>query len=49
MKHNENRTFYPFPEQIVILPLLQTTNSNDLVLDAFHGYGTTGKVSIQYE
>ena len=38
----------PFPEQIVILPLLQTTNPNDLVLDTFHGSGTTGKVSTQY-
>jgi site-specific DNA-methyltransferase (adenine-specific) len=38
----------PFPEKIVILPLLQTTKENDLVLDPFHGTGTTGRVSIQY-
>jgi DNA modification methylase len=37
-----------FPEEIVILPLLQTTQENDVVLDPFHGSGTTGRVSIDH-
>lgn len=35
----------PFPEQIVTLPVLQTTDGGDLVLDPFMGSGTTGKVA----
>ena len=35
----------PFPEKIVILPVLQTTNEGGLVLDPFCGSMTTGKVS----
>ena len=35
----------PFPEQIITLPILQTTNEGDLVLDPFMGTGTTGKVA----
>ena len=35
----------PFPENIVTLPILQTTNEGDLVLDPFMGTGTTGKVA----
>lgn len=35
----------PFPENIVKLPILQTTNEGDVVLDPFMGSGTTGKVS----
>ncbi len=35
----------PFPEKIVLLPLLQTTNEGDLVLDTFMGSGTTGRVA----
>lgn len=38
----------PYPEQIVTLPILQTTKENDLVLDPFHGSGTTEKVATQY-
>ena len=38
----------PFPEQIVVLPLLQTTKEDDLVLDPFHGSGTTGRVATHY-
>ena len=38
----------PFPSKIVVLPLLQTTNEGDLVLDPFHGSGTTGKVANIY-
>ena len=37
-----------FPDEIVVLPILQTTKPNDLVLDTFHGSGTTGRVSNQY-
>ena len=35
----------PFPEQIVTLPILQTTDEDDTVLDPFMGTGTTGKVA----
>ena len=35
----------PFPEQIVTLPVLQTTDWGDLVLDPFMGSGTTRKVA----
>jgi len=35
----------PFPEQIVILPILQTTDEGDTILDPFMGSGTTGKVA----
>lgn len=36
----------PFPEEICILPILQTTNPGDTVLDLFSGSGTTGAVSL---
>ena len=35
----------PFPAQIVLLPLLQTTDEGDLVLDPFAGSCTTVKVA----
>jgi len=35
----------PFPDKIVMLPILQTTDENDLVLDPFMGTGTTGRVA----
>lgn len=35
----------PFPEDIITLPVLQTTSEGDLVLDPFMGSGTTGRVS----
>jgi DNA modification methylase len=35
----------PFPEQIVTLPILQTTDEGDTVLDPFMATGTTGKVA----
>jgi len=35
----------PFPEKIVLLPVLQTTNAGDLVIDPFCGSMTTGRVS----
>jgi DNA modification methylase len=38
----------PFPEKIVVLPILQTRIENDLVLDPFMGSGTTGVVSKRY-
>jgi len=34
----------PFPHQIVLLPLLQTTKEGDVVLDPFCGSGTVGRV-----
>ena len=49
-QHRDNSIEHPatFPEKIVVLPLLQTTNEGDLVLDTFHGSGTTGKVANEY-
>ena len=37
----------PFPMDIVILPILQTTNENDIVLDIFSGTGSVGEISIK--
>ena len=34
----------PFPEEIITLPILQTSKEVDLVLDPFMGSGTTGRV-----
>jgi DNA modification methylase len=36
--------FEPFPEDIITLPILQTTKHLELVLDAFMGSRTTGRV-----
>jgi DNA modification methylase len=35
----------PFPEKMVALPILQSTNEGDLVLDPFAGTCTTGEVA----
>lgn len=51
---NHNRRFggvghpAPYPHSIVVPPLLQTTREGDLVLDPFHGSGTTGDVATSY-
>ena len=34
----------PFPEEIITLPILQTSKEFELVLDPFTGSGTTGRV-----
>ena len=34
----------PFPEEIITLPILQTSKASELVLDPFMGSGTTGRV-----
>ena len=34
----------PFPEEIITLPILQTSKEFELVLDPFMGSGTTGRV-----
>jgi len=49
-QHRDTTIEHPatFPEKIVVLPLFQTTNEGDLVLDTFHGSGTTGKVANEY-
>ena len=39
----------PFPEEIIILPIFQTSKEGDLVLDPFMGSGTTGKVCNKLE
>ena len=38
----------PFSPKIVTLPVLQTTQEGDLVLDPFMGSGTTGNVANKY-
>tara|TARA_E500000331_G_scaffold213345_1_gene204622 strand:+ start:1421 stop:1591 length:171 start_codon:yes stop_codon:yes gene_type:complete len=38
----------PFNHKLVVVLLLQTTRENDLVLDCFHGSGTTGDVANAY-
>ena len=35
----------PFPEEIVHLPILMSTEEGDVVLDPFMGSGTTGRVA----
>ena len=35
----------PFPTDIIRLPIMQTTDEGDLILDPFMGSGTTGKVA----
>ena len=39
----------PFPENIITIPILQTTDVNDLVVDPFMGTGTTGKVANSFD
>ena len=39
----------PFPEEIIILPILQTSKEFELVLDPFMGSGTTGRVCDRLE
>jgi DNA modification methylase len=34
----------PFPQQIVLLPILQTSNKGQTILDPFCGSGTVGKI-----
>ena len=34
----------PFPEEIITLPILQTSKEFELVLDPFMGSGTVGRV-----
>tara|TARA_B100000941_G_scaffold77984_1_gene53238 strand:+ start:1007 stop:1444 length:438 start_codon:yes stop_codon:yes gene_type:complete len=34
----------PFPEEIITLPILQTSKELELILDPFMGSGTTGRV-----
>ena len=36
----------PFPKELVLLPLLQTTIENDWILDPFSGLGTVGRVGV---
>ena len=38
----------PVSQDIVTVPLLQTTEEGDLVLDPFMGTGTTGKVANRW-
>lgn len=36
----------PFPFEICVLPILQTSRPNDVVLDVFSGSGTTGEAAL---
>ncbi len=36
----------PFPSEIISLPILQTSNPGDVVMDPFSGSGTTGEVAL---
>jgi DNA modification methylase len=38
----------PFPKELVLLPLLQTTIENDWILDPFSGLGTVGRVGVSF-
>ena len=38
----------PFPEEIITLPILQTSKEFELVLDPFMGSGTTGMVAKEH-
>ena len=38
----------PFPNEIITLPILQTSNEFELVLDPFMGSGTTGRVCDKF-
>jgi len=42
---NKNEHPAPFPEDIITLPILQTSQEGDLILDLFMGSGTTGRVA----
>tara|TARA_B110000046_G_scaffold111465_1_gene118689 strand:- start:48 stop:233 length:186 start_codon:yes stop_codon:yes gene_type:complete len=39
----------PFPNEIITLPILQTSKEFELILDPFMGSGTTGRVCDQLE
>ena len=39
----------PFPTDIIRLPIMQTTDEGDLILDPFMGSGTTGKVANEMD
>jgi len=39
----------PFPNEIITLPILQTSKEFELVLDPFMGSGTTGRVCDKLE
>ena len=39
-----NNKLSPFPEEIITLPILQTSKEFELILDPFMGSGTTGRV-----
>jgi site-specific DNA-methyltransferase (adenine-specific) len=45
---NGNEHPAPFPENIVTLPILQSSQEGDLVLDLFMGAGTTGRVANKF-
>jgi site-specific DNA-methyltransferase (adenine-specific) len=45
-RHGGTSHLAPFPEEICILPILQTTNPGDTVLDIFSGSGSTGAAAL---
>ena len=42
--HIEGEHPTPFPEEIITLPILQTSKEFELILDPFMGSGTKGRV-----
>jgi len=42
--HIEGEHLAPFPEEIITLPILQTSKEFELVLDPFMGSGTVGRI-----
>jgi DNA modification methylase len=40
----ETSVLFSFPQQIVLLPIIQTSKEFELVLDPFMGSGTVGRV-----
>ena len=45
-KPNKEKHFAVYPEELIKIPILCSTNENDLIYDPFMGSGTTAKMSI---
>lgn len=46
-KASKLKHFAPYPEKLIITPILASSNINGIVFDPFMGSGTTGKVAIE--
>jgi site-specific DNA-methyltransferase (cytosine-N4-specific) len=47
-KPSKVKHFASYPERLVEIPILASTNENDIVLDPFSGTGTTGVVAAKH-